>query len=280
MKTPGGDGMKLLQSIALALVVLTAPGLATIAAADDPVATAAPPPPSFGVTAASLPVGDWSDFYANGNPGTLHITSIDAHGNLTGSAFGKPMQGFWDGFAGKITFEVGKASADLQVYTGFLHKTANGTTFQLDGSFEAFSGSGGTAQRNVFDWFARYDDVVLASLGTVQSSVTNASLVVPSTWTINVNDFTGKLVIATLDAQGNVSGTLFNSTIQGFWDAHQKKLTFIRFGSFSDATQLQIYSGYFSTAAGSDGVLAGQFEAFAGTGAVAQRSTFGWYATR
>jgi len=271
--------MKLLNSILLALSVLMAPGLSRIAAADDVVAVPAwsPPPP---VSAASLPVGDWTLIIANGFTGTFHISSIDAHGNLTGTVFGKPMQGFWDGYAGKITFETGKASADLQVYTGFLQKTDNGTMFHLDGSFEAFSGSGGSAERNVFNWFARYDKVDLSQLGTVQSSVTNAALPVPSTWTVNANGATGNLVIASKDAQGNVSGTLFNSTIQGFWDSHQKKITFIRFGSFSDATQLQVYSGYFSSAAGNDGVLTGFFEAFAGTGAAAERSTFGWYAVK
>jgi len=102
------------------------------------------------------------------------------------------------------------------------------------------------------------------------------------TWSINANSFGGQLVINSVDAQGNLTGTVYGQSIVGFWDGVSNKITFIRVPSNPAASsQYQIYTGYlFRNSSGPDSVytLTGYFEAFAGTGATARRVVYGWYA--
>ncbi len=113
--------------------------------------------------ALNLPTGRWS-INGNGSTGNLQITSINAQGQLTGTVYGQPIFGFWDGTTNKIVFmRVSNASQPntFQVYTGYLFRNpanpqaGQNVAYTLAGSFEAFSGAGGTAQRNLFGWFAQ-----------------------------------------------------------------------------------------------------------------------------
>jgi hypothetical protein len=107
-------------------------------------------------------IGLW-ELNANGHIGSLDIPDIDAAGRLVGAtAFGDTIIGFWDEEAKKITFlrptSAGNHSAD-QVFTGYYFASGPEATFKsvlyLTGSFEAFEGTGGTANRVLFGWFAR-----------------------------------------------------------------------------------------------------------------------------
>ena len=85
------------------------------------------------------------------------------------------------------------------------------------------------------------------------------------------------------DQNGNlVNGTIYGQEIFGFWDDVANKITFVRKTDPADPTTFQIYTGYlFQTPPGNDlsYTLAGTFEAFAGTGATARATVYGWYAT-
>lgn len=102
---------------------------------------------------ATLKIGNWK-INANGAEGVLVIKQIDASNNLTGSTvYGNEIIGFWDEDSRKITFirVVDKSNpSTFQIFTGYLMD--NKTT--IAGSFGAFQGTGGTAQRSVFGWFA------------------------------------------------------------------------------------------------------------------------------
>jgi hypothetical protein len=242
---------------------------ATVIACIVPGSASAAPGPSP-VAAEALPIGSW-DILANGSKGVLHVASVDEQGKFVGSVFGKPIKGFWDGFSRRVTFTTTDASSELQVYTG--HPLASQPdNHLLAGTLEAFSGTGATANRNVYAWLTT--DYTLALPGVVKRSVTYTSLA-PVSLSIDANGFKGKLTIASVDAQDNVTGTVMGTGMQGLWDGYQRKLTFIRFEDMVDASRLQIYTGYlipgYSTA------FAGSFEAF--TAATAQRNVFGWYAT-
>ena len=104
---------------------------------------------------ALLKLGNW-DINGNGFQAKLKISSLDAQGVLLNSlAFDNKIVGFWDDGARKITFLRVTNAADpstFQVYTGYLMD--DGKT--LAGSFEAFTGSGATAERSVFGWFAKF----------------------------------------------------------------------------------------------------------------------------
>lgn len=107
-------------------------------------------------------IGTW-ELNANGYNGTLEIPNIDAAGRLVGATvFGNNIIGFWDEEAKKITFlrstKVGDHSAD-QIFTGYYFTSGPEGPYKsvnyLTGSFEAFEGAGGTANRVLFGWFAR-----------------------------------------------------------------------------------------------------------------------------
>jgi hypothetical protein len=103
-------------------------------------------------------------------------------------------------------------------------------------------------------------------------------------WDINGNGWEGKLTITAVDAQGRVTGSVYGDQILGFWDDVSKKITFMRLTNPGDPSTFQTYTGYlFVTQPGTESTsgtanLAGSFEAFAGTGATAQRVLYGWYA--
>jgi hypothetical protein len=109
---------------------------------------------------------------------------------------------------------------------------------------------------------------------------------IEATYTINGNGHLGDLVITSIDASGNLNGTVFGQPIIGFWDEDGQKITFMRIIDAGDPSKTQIYTGYrFRTEGGcEDGVgdvcdtLTGSFEAFSGTGGSADRSVYGWYA--
>ena len=113
--------------------------------------------------AASLPNGNWN-INGNGHTGVLTITGVDAQGRLSGTVFGQPLLGFWDSTSDAIVFmrliDTGQP-ATFQIYTGYLFRNpispqaGQNVTYTLTGSFLAFAGTGGTAARNVFGWFAQ-----------------------------------------------------------------------------------------------------------------------------
>src|SRR5437879_6331778 len=71
-------------------------------------------------SASSLPTDAWA-IVANGYSGLLTISAVSSSGSVQGSAFGKPLKGWWDGFSQRITFELGAApSSAVQFYTGYL----------------------------------------------------------------------------------------------------------------------------------------------------------------
>ena len=97
-------------------------------------------------------------------------------------------------------------------------------------------------------------------------------------WNINGNGFLGNLWIEGFDAAGNL---LPSSTDFGFWDDRSGKLTFMRVIDPADPSTFQIYTGYLmEPQPDAPLAFAGSFEAFAGTGAVAERVLYGWYAIR
>jgi hypothetical protein len=104
--------------------------------------------------AQSLPSGPW-EIHANGHRGELRINSVNQDGTCMATVFGDQTICFWDGTAQRITFL--RANPDpsvVQVYTGYMFSELF-EDFYLTGYFEAFPGSGATARRSVFGWFAK-----------------------------------------------------------------------------------------------------------------------------
>lgn len=110
-------------------------------------------------------------------------------------------------------------------------------------------------------------------------------------WTLNANGFNAVLNIASVDAQGNVTGTVTFGTEApspldnvAVWNDTAQQLTFIRQSTLGDPPTFQIYTGYGflldhtqPPPAGSQ-MLAGSFIAFPGSGGSASRSVGGWFA--
>lgn len=91
---------------------------------------------------------------ANGITGTLNITALDTAGNIAG-AFISPIRGFWNQQEQRISFAGGPdpgALTHYQVWTGYCFRS--GAVNYLTGSYDAFTGTGGTPARNTFGWFA------------------------------------------------------------------------------------------------------------------------------
>ena len=87
-------------------------------------------------------------------------------GRLTGTVFGNQITGFWNEATRTVTFfrEPPGATPNygaVQVYTGYLFQNprvpvgSENVTLTLAGSFVALAGSGGTAQRTVYGWYAQ-----------------------------------------------------------------------------------------------------------------------------
>lgn len=100
-----------------------------------------------------LSSGDWN-INGNGWAGTLSI-AVDGAGNINGTVYGNPIQGFWYEAAQRITFLRSPNSdpSKIQIYTGYLFRTAD--IYTLAGSFQGFAGSGGVARRATFGWFSQ-----------------------------------------------------------------------------------------------------------------------------
>jgi hypothetical protein len=120
--------------------------------------------------------GTW-EIHANGAVEQL-VLNIDNAGNVTGQ-FDAGIEGFWDEDAKKLVFQrmvsassVPDAMQRLQVFTGYHYSvrdsspgpsgpagpTTNDHTpieHTLAGHFEAFVGTGATAQRVRYGWYAR-----------------------------------------------------------------------------------------------------------------------------
>jgi hypothetical protein len=106
-------------------------------------------------------------------------------------------------------------------------------------------------------------------------------------WHINANGFEGDLNISSVDAQGRLTGNVFGNSIHGFWDDTEQKITFLREINRNDPSAYQVYTGYrFQNPRESTGApevtftLAGDFEAFSGSGGRVNRHLFGWFARR
>jgi hypothetical protein len=108
-------------------------------------------------------------------------------------------------------------------------------------------------------------------------------------WAFNANGYNATLNIASVDPQGNVTGTLtFGTEIPSqlnnvaVWNDTAQVLTFIRIPNPADPSTFQIYTGYLFqaevTQPNSGQMLAGSFIAFPGSGGSASRSVFGWFA--
>jgi hypothetical protein len=112
---------------------------------------------------AFVNAGEVWDVDANGAVGKLVVTAIDAAGNLTGTIFGDPIQGFYFPPTESVCFtrqqQAELAPDGLQVYTGyaftgFLPAAGAPKTVAAAGTFEAFRAAGGTASRHIFGWMA------------------------------------------------------------------------------------------------------------------------------
>jgi hypothetical protein len=103
----------------------------------------------------------------------------------------------------------------------------------------------------------------------------------PGTWNVAANGSVGLLVVANIDPNGAISrgSTLFDDPIVGFWDEPAQKLFFMRTNSSGNPETYQVFTGYVMTNRSvPTPTIAGSFEAFAGNGGEAQRTSFGWYA--
>jgi hypothetical protein len=104
-------------------------------------------------------LGPWR-FMTNGVEGKMTLRD-DGNGNLSGTIDEtQQLLGFWDANLQKVTFlrivDPTDPSA-IQVYSGYLFSHGEPIdiiAFTLTGSYQAFSDSDTTAQRNVFGWNA------------------------------------------------------------------------------------------------------------------------------
>ena len=110
----------------------------------------------------SLPLGAWT-INGNGHEGELNLSFVDDQGNLSGTVFDNPIQGFWSEASQTITFEritTPNTPSRLQIYTGYLFKTpvqpkvGQDITYTLTGFFEAFAGTGAVAEKMLYGWMA------------------------------------------------------------------------------------------------------------------------------
>src|SRR5579862_9014781 len=86
-----------------------------------------------------LPTGTWAIF-GDEEQGQLVITSVDNHGNLSGTAFGTPIMGIFDANSGLIHFsrKIGSTGIDTQSYTGYISIVSTGVdapSYLLAGSY-------------------------------------------------------------------------------------------------------------------------------------------------
>jgi hypothetical protein len=113
--------------------------------------------------ALTVPLGTW-ELNASGDRGPLQIASVSHQGELRGTLFGKAIVGFWDDRAQQIRFVRILDPAEpstTQLFTGYLFRNPGGlrgagnATYTLAGSFTALAGTGATAARAVYGWYAQ-----------------------------------------------------------------------------------------------------------------------------
>ena len=113
--------------------------------------------------ASSLPLGTW-EVNAGGDRGSLQIASVTRQGELRGTLFGKAIVGFWNDLAQQIMFVRILNPAEpstTQLFTGYLFRNPGGlrgvgtATYTLAGSFTALAGTGTTAARATYGWYAQ-----------------------------------------------------------------------------------------------------------------------------
>ena len=107
-------------------------------------------------------------------------------------------------------------------------------------------------------------------------------------WSVDANGTHGTLHIQGVDALGNLQAgsTLFNDPISGSYDSTAARISFIRLAGGGPPFQ-QVYTGYLfmdrvilpPLPLVRTFVLTGEFQAYGGSGAPAERSVLGWYAT-
>ena len=107
---------------------------------------------------AASPAGMWT-VNANSYIYTL-VLSVDAAGNVTGIFGVSPVKGFWNDSASRLVFyrAVGPYLDQIQIYEGYMHPCKNldppDTKLCIEGSYQAFNGTGATVSKNVFGWYA------------------------------------------------------------------------------------------------------------------------------
>jgi hypothetical protein len=102
--------------------------------------------------------GGWN-INGNGYGGFMWIEGVDGQGNLLGSStvYGQPIRGFWDEASGRLTFMRIINAADpstMQIYTGYLMPPQDNMQLAIAGTFEAFIGTGATASKPSYGWYA------------------------------------------------------------------------------------------------------------------------------
>ncbi len=183
----------------------------------------------------------------------------------------------WAGLTALLVGALGHAMGDLNaklyrlVGTTALRDITSGTNggFSAKAGWDAVTGCGTPVGQELL---AR-----LKSQPTVSGPV--------GTWDVNGNGYPGALSIPSIDAQGNLGAncTIYGQRIFGFWNASAQMLTFMRTITPSDPSTFQVYTGYLMQPQPGSGFavsLAGSFEAFTGSGGVAQRPLYGWDALR
>jgi hypothetical protein len=112
---------------------------------------------------AASPLGNWP-MNANGYQGTLSVTTFLADGTISGTVLGSPMKGLYSDSQGRIVFyraingSISSTPPDqIQVFEGYLHPcnaSSPMSTQCIEGRVQGFSGTNGTATKNVWGWYA------------------------------------------------------------------------------------------------------------------------------
>jgi hypothetical protein len=112
----------------------------------------------------TLPVGKWH-LVTNGHIGTLEIAGVSNTGEITGIVTVASLppakldhSAFWNETTQEIKFIVNShpdKPETSQFYVGYLFPLSQQQSkWTLTGYFAAFEGSGGSANRSAFGWFA------------------------------------------------------------------------------------------------------------------------------
>jgi hypothetical protein len=109
---------------------------------------------------AYLKIGDW-EIHASGRQIKLEIRRIDEIGRISGKLDGRPISGWWNERAARLTFVVdadGEHSSDDRAYAGYAWDEpadpGSLRSYYLAGCYDTFGGGGGAKDRETFGWFA------------------------------------------------------------------------------------------------------------------------------